>query len=54
MNKKVRQIDMKTNEVIKEFESISKAKEETGITTISHYLNGRSNHSGGFYWEYCN
>ena len=37
---------------IKEFESISCAVKETGITTISDCLSGKSLHGGGFIWKY--
>lgn len=34
------------------YNSITKAKQQTGITSISHCLNGKQNHAGGFTFEY--
>lgn len=52
--KSVDQIDMTTNLVIKTFDSLKSAKEETGATNISDVCRGIKKSSGGFKWCYSN
>jgi len=48
---KLYQLDLKTNGVINEFNSIKEAEEETNIKHISCVLSGKRNHAGGFKWK---
>ena len=55
--KKVNQIDPKTNEVIRTFESLQEAYNTVKGTTsqgISNVLSGRNNTHGGYKWRYAN
>ena len=49
--KKVKQFDMNRN-LIKEFNSITEAKLETGIKGINNALTGRAKSAGGYIWKY--
>lgn len=40
------------NQLVKEFDSIVEAKNETGITSIKEVLNGNQKTAGGFIWRY--
>lgn len=40
--------------LIKEWESINKAQNVTGIKNISYCVNGKRNKAGGFIWKYTN
>lgn len=46
------QIDIKTGEVVNEFETISKAMKETGVKHISCVCRGKRKSAGGFFWKY--
>lgn len=48
----VRQIDKSTGEIIKEYESIRVATEQTGIRHISCVCRGVRKSAGGYLWEY--
>lgn len=50
--RKVQQIDLHTGNVIKEFETMSLAKKETGACHISSVCRGLRKHAGGFFWKY--
>lgn len=52
LGKAVRQIDNKTNEVMRVFMSIAEAKEITGAYGISTACQGKIKTSGGYKWEY--
>ena len=47
-------LDKTTNEVLKEFESVTKAAEFIGVKqgTLSGCLLGKAKTSGGFKWKY--
>ena len=49
------QIDINTKEIIKKFNSIKEAEQETGAKNISKVCNGGKNHksSGGYNWKYA-
>ena len=54
--KKIIQINIETNEVIKYFESASEAAKELGMCNGSHIIKcakGKRFSTGGFKWEYC-
>lgn len=46
------QIDIKTGEVVNEFETISKAMKVTGVKHISCVCRGKRKSAGGFFWKY--
>jgi hypothetical protein len=50
----IQQLDIKTNEVIREFESITEATKETGYHygAIQNCCRGRSKTSNGYQWRY--
>lgn len=52
---KVKQIDIKTNETINIYESVSEANRQTGInqTSIRKVCNNKGKTAGGYKWEYC-
>lgn len=49
--RKIGQYDSKFN-LIKEFDSIVEAKNETKITSIKAVLYGKQSTAGGYYWDY--
>ena len=51
-SKPVLQIDMKTNEIIKEFPSTREVKRQLGLTHISECCKGNRKTCGGFKWQY--
>ena len=50
----IRQIEMDTNTIVKEYESIADATRKTGITHIWDVCNGKRTQVGGYRWEYVN
>ena len=50
----VQQVDIKTHEIIHEFESITEATRKTGITHIVDVCKGKREQSGGYFWKYKN
>lgn len=54
LSKAVLQIDIKTNEIIKEFPSVSEVQRQLGIsiTHISECCKGKRKTCGGFKWRY--
>lgn len=52
--KPIKQIDMKTNEVVAIYKSISEASRQTGIETpyICNCANGKQKYAKGYYWVY--
>ena len=53
-SKKVKMIDINTNEIVKIFDSISEASRQMSISSgnIGSVLKGYRKHTKGFYWEY--
>lgn len=54
MMKPVKQIDMKTNQVIAIYKSIREAERQTGVCSsyISNCANGKQRYAKGYYWKY--
>ena len=52
MAKKVIQIDKNTNEIIMVYDTITEAKQKTGVNNISNVCNNKSKSAGGFIWKY--
>lgn len=53
-SKPIYQIDIKTNKIIKKWDSITEAQKELKIGHVSCVCYGRRNHAGGFKWEFVN
>lgn len=51
-SKKVAQVDMKTGEILKVYESANKAYKETGIAHVGMVANGKRLSAGGYYWKW--
>jgi len=51
-HKAVKQIDLKTGEIIRIFDSITEARKYTGASKISEVCRKTRNKSGGYFWEY--
>lgn len=53
-SRKVKQIDVKTNKIVKEFEQITHAAESIGLSrrAIQLVLTGKNKTAGGYFWEY--
>lgn len=53
--KKIKQIDIKTNKVIKTYNSLKEAEKETNIKyqLISSCCREKSHSTGGYIWKYC-
>ena len=54
MMKPVKQIDMKSNQVIAIYKSIREAERQTGVCSsyISNCVNGKQKYAKGYYWCY--
>ena len=53
LSKKVKQINIKTSEVVKIWDSVTDAKEFLKIYHIGDVCNNKRPTAGGFKWEYC-
>lgn len=51
-SKRVAQVDMKTGEILKVYESVNKAYKETGIAHVGTVANGKRLSAGGYYWKW--
>ena len=51
-SKQVLQIDIKTNEIIKEFPSTREVQRQLGLSHISQCCKGKHKTCGGFKWQY--
>lgn len=53
-NRKVAQIDLKTQEILHIYDSIALASRETGCDNsgISKVCRGKRSQTGGFFWKY--
>lgn len=53
-SKPIKQIDMKTNEIVAVYKSVNEASRQTGIAVpyICNCANGKQKYAKGYYWQY--